>query len=70
MRKFCRTALFSLIALISIPPASMFVTAASAAGLPAADATAKKKNKKFRMKKNRKAKVLKGRHNSHKRKPA
>ncbi len=70
MRKLCRTALMSLIALLSIPPASMFVTVARGAAIPAADATAKKKNKKFRMKKNRKAKVLKGHRNSHKRKSA
>jgi hypothetical protein len=69
VRELCRTALLSLIVLLTVPPASILVPTASAA-VPAADATAKKKNKKFRAKKNRKEKILKGRHNSHKKKPA
>ena len=69
MKAFCRLALLSLIVLLAVPPASLLVPVASAAA-PAADATAKKKNKKFRAKKNRKEKILKGRHNSHKKKPA
>jgi hypothetical protein len=69
LRKLCRMALLSLIVLLPVPPASILVSAAGAA-VPAADATAKKKNKKFRAKKFRKEKVLKGRHNSHKKRPA
>jgi hypothetical protein len=69
VRKFCRIALLSTIVLLTVAPTSIFIRTANAA-VPAADATAKKKNKKFRAKKHRKEKVLKGRHNSHKKKPA
>jgi hypothetical protein len=62
-------ALLSLTVLLTVPAASLLVPGAKAAA-PAADATAKKKNKKFRAKKQRKEKVLKGRHNSHKKRPA
>jgi len=66
MRKLCRTALLSAIALLSIQPATLFVLNASAAAVPAAASPAKKKNKH----KSKKQKVLKGRHGKHNRKPA
>jgi hypothetical protein len=66
MRKLCRTALLSAIALLCIQPATLFVPSASAGALPAATSQVKKKNKH----KNRKQKVLKGRHSKHTRKPA
>jgi hypothetical protein len=66
MRKLCRTALLSAIALLSIQSAALFVPNASARAVPAAASPAKKKNKH----KTRKQKVLKGRHSKHTRRPA
>ena len=66
MRKLCRTALLSTMALLSIQPATLFDPGASAAAAPSAASAAKKKSKH----KNKKQKILKGRHGKHSRKPA
>jgi hypothetical protein len=66
MRKLCRTALLSAIALLSLQGATPFLPSASAGAVPAAASKAKKKPKY----KNRKQKVLKGRHGKHNRRPA
>jgi hypothetical protein len=66
MRKLCRTALLSAIALLSIQQAPFFVPGVSATATPAPASKAKKKYKpKFR-----KQKILKGRHGKHARRPA
>jgi hypothetical protein len=67
--KICRNALLSILALLAVQPATLFVPVARAAAGPAADAIGRKKNKKFKMKKSKKIK-LKGHHGSHKGKPA
>jgi len=66
MRKLCRTALLSAIALLSIQPATLFVPSLLAAAASSAASPAKKKSKH----KNKKQKILKGRHGKHSRKPA
>ncbi len=67
MRKLCRTALLSALAMLSIQPATLFVPRVYAGAVPAAASPAKKKNK---VKKTKKQKILKGRHGKHNRKPA
>jgi hypothetical protein len=64
VRKLCRTALFSILALLSILPAGLFVPRAQAGALPAAASPAKKKNKSRKVK-SKKQKILKGRHGKH-----
>jgi hypothetical protein len=66
VRKLCRTALLSAIAWLSIQPAILFVPTVSAAEVPAAASKVKKKTKY----KNKKQKILKGRHGKHSRRPA
>jgi hypothetical protein len=68
VRKLCRTALLSVIPLLSIQPATLFIPGVSAGAAPAAAQQPKKKNKSKH--KNRKQKILKGRHSKHSRKPA
>lgn len=68
MKNFCRTALLSIIALLSILPATLFVSGASAGKVPATAQQPKKKTKNKH--KNRKQKILKSRHSKHSRKPA
>ena len=68
MRKVCRIAFLSVIALLSIQAATLFVPGASAGAAPAAAPQAKRKNKNKR--KNRKQKILKGHHGKRSRKPA
>jgi hypothetical protein len=72
VRKICRTALLSAIALLSIQAATLFVPSVHAGAVPAAASPAKKKNKfktnKFKIKRNKK--ILKGHHGKHDRKPA
>jgi len=68
VRKVCRIALLSVIALFSIQPLTLFVPGAAAGAVPAATPQAKRKNKNKR--KNRKQKILKGRHGKRKGKPA
>jgi hypothetical protein len=66
MRKLCRAALLSVIAMLSIQPAILFVPRVSARPLPAAASAAKKRNKY----KAKKQKILKGRHGKRHGKPA
>jgi hypothetical protein len=66
MRKLCRTALLSAMALVCLQPSTLFVPRAAAGAVPAAASRGKKKNKY----KKRKQKVLKGRHGKHTRKAA
>jgi hypothetical protein len=66
VRKLCRTALLSAIALLSVLPATLFVLSEYAGAIPATASPAKKKNKV----KKRKQKILKGRRGKHSRKPA
>lgn len=70
MRKLCRTAILFAIALLSIPPAALFVPGAFAAALPSGGPQAKKKSKNKNKRKDRKQKILKGRHSQHSRRPA
>jgi hypothetical protein len=67
VRKLCRTALLSALALLSTSPAILFVPIVHAGAIPAA-ASRPKKNKQF--KKHGKNKLLKGRHGKHARRPA
>ena len=67
MRRICRVVLLSAIGLMSIQPATVFVPSLQAGAIPAAASRAKKKNKP---KPRKTKKILKGRHGSHKRKPA
>ncbi len=68
MRKLCRVAFLSAIALLSIQAATCFVPGASAADDPTSAPQAKKRTKNKR--KNRKQKILKGHHSKRSRKPA
>ncbi len=69
MRNFYRTALLSALALFSVQTATFFVPSALAGAVPASASPAKKKNK-FKNKKLKKQKVLKGHHHKHSGKPA
>jgi uncharacterized membrane protein len=62
--KLCRTALFSIVALLSILPAGSFVVPARAGAVPAAASPAKKKNRSRKVK-SKKKKILKGHHGKH-----
>ena len=66
MRRLWHAALLSAMAMLFIQTATFFVPSASAAAVPAAASRAKKKTKQ----KNRKQKILKGRHGKHAGKPA
>jgi hypothetical protein len=66
VRKLFRAALLSVIAMLSIQPAILFVPRVYAGAVPAAASPAKKKNK-YKLKKQ---KSLKGRHGKHRRKSA
>ena len=66
MMKHPRIALLAALALLSIQPASLFVSTLNAASVPAAAVAAKKKNKTRK----RKQKILKGRRGTHRRRPA
>ena len=66
MMKHARIALLAALALLSIQPASLFVSTLNAASVPAAAAPAKKKNKTRK----RKQKILKGRRGTHHRRSA
>jgi hypothetical protein len=76
MKRFCRNAFLSALALICIQPALVPGSLLSASQVPeqdsAANSTPKKKVKKPKYKKykGKKAKVLKSRHEKHARKPA
>jgi hypothetical protein len=66
VRKLFRAALLSVIAILSIQPAILFVPGVYAGAVPAAASPAKKKNK-YKVKKQ---KILKGRHSKHRARPA
>jgi hypothetical protein len=71
VRKLFRTMLLSVMAMLSIQPATLFVPRVYAGAVPAAASPAKKKNQyKKKQYKTEKQKILKGRHGKHSRKPA
>jgi hypothetical protein len=64
VRRLCRAALCSIIALLSILPAGSFVVRAHAGPVPAAASPAKKKNRSRKVR-SKKKKILKGHHGKH-----
>ena len=67
MRRLCRVALLSAIAILSVQPATCFYPPLFAGAAPSAASRATKKKKS---KPRKSKKILKGRHGNHKRKPA
>jgi predicted Abi (CAAX) family protease len=71
VRKLCRTTLLSVIAMLSLQLAILFVPRVFAGAVPAPTSAAKKKAKFKRTKyKAKKQKILKGHHGRHRGKPA